>query len=182
MNKRTLLFLPFILFAGFAFMLWYGLGKSDKQLPTALAGKPIPAFELPELYNGSLVTDEILAMNESKVLLVNFFASWCVPCRAEHPLLIELAKNPDISVVGIAYKNEITDAKRFLTQLGNPYSTTAYDLNGRTSIDWGVSGVPETFIISNGQIRDRIGQPLVNPTGLEKLKSILLSLGVEVKI
>ncbi|MGB0844531.1 MAG: DsbE family thiol:disulfide interchange protein [Alphaproteobacteria bacterium] len=182
MKKRSLLFLPFALFAAFAFMLWYGLGNNDKSLPTALAGKDIPTFELPMLLSDGSYSNQSLISSGKKVTLVNYFASWCVPCRAEHPQLLKLAQHPDVEIVGIAYKNKVADAKRFLIQLGDPYATTLYDTRGRVAIDWGVSGVPETFIVSNGKIIERVGEPLVNPSAIAKLKDVLSQLGVEVDL
>ena len=138
-------FLPlggFILLCG---LLFFGLGNDPKKVPSPFIGKPAPAFDLPRLY----VEGETLAPQDmqGKVWILNVWASWCVACRAEHGVITKLINDTGIEVIGLNYKDENGDAKRWLTQFGNPYYAIAVDMDGRTGIDWGVYGVPETFVI-----------------------------------
>jgi len=140
------------------FML--GLGREDggRNLPSTFIGKPAPEFELPPLYadQPGLSTADLMAPG---VKLVNVWASWCVPCRAEHPRLAELAAM-GLPVYGINYKDTEAAAKRFLAELGNPFTLIGADRNGRTGIEWGVYGVPETFVIDG---RGRIVYKHIGP-------------------
>ncbi|HUF87872.1 MAG TPA: DsbE family thiol:disulfide interchange protein [Thermohalobaculum sp.] len=124
-----------------------GLQREDggRELPSALIGKPMPEFALPPLYAGEpgLSTADMKAPG---VKLVNVWASWCVPCRAEHPMIERLAEM-GLTVHGLNYKDGAEGAKKFLAELGNPYARIGADRSGRVGIDWGVYGVPETFVI-----------------------------------
>jgi len=142
--------LPLGLFLGLTLLLVYGLFNADSKsdLPSPLIGKPVPAFSLPELYTPeSLITPEDLA---GEPYLVNFWASWCVTCRAEHPVLEALAKSGRIRIVGINFRDESQDAKQWLAQRGDPYDINLADRSGRVSIDFGVYASPETFLIDAG--------------------------------
>ena len=145
--------LPLTLFLGLIALLVYGLfnadGKSD--LPSPLIGKPVPEFALPMLYEPEqLVTEDEL---NGTPYLVNFWASWCVTCRAEHPVLEALAETGRIRIVGVNYRDESVDAKNWLSQRGNPYDLVLTDFSGRVSIDFGVYASPETFLVdSSGTI------------------------------
>ncbi len=135
--------------------------RNPNEIDSVLIGRPAPEFSLPSLAEGAapLTTADL---RTGEPVLVNFFASWCVPCRAEHENLMILAGQYRVPVIGIAYKNEADKARGFLTELGNPFSKTGLDLDGRVGIDWGVSGVPETFLIDgDGVIRYRHWGPLV---------------------
>jgi cytochrome c biogenesis protein CcmG/thiol:disulfide interchange protein DsbE len=121
-------------------------GVDPEAIPSALVGKPAPVFELPPL-DGVSVPGISSGDLDGQVTLVNIFASWCGPCRIEHPVLEELAKDDRIRLVGINYKDQPANARRFLGELGNPYAAIGVDQNGRTAIDWGVYGVPETFVV-----------------------------------
>lgn len=124
-----------------------GLQREDggRELPSALIGKPAPAFELPPLYEGEpgLSTADMTAPG---VKLVNVWASWCVPCRAEHPMIQRLT-DMGLTVHGLNYKDTEEGAKKFLAELGNPFARIGADRSGRVGIDWGVYGVPETFVV-----------------------------------
>jgi cytochrome c biogenesis protein CcmG/thiol:disulfide interchange protein DsbE len=159
MTMRRWLFLsPAVLFTVVAGYFFWGLNpdRDPRAVPSALIDKPVPAFELPPLGGvdrPGLATADLTA---GRVVLVNFFASWCIPCRAEHPLLMDLAEAGTVAVIGINYRDKPADARRWLAQLGNPYERIGADQGGRTTIDWGVSGVPETFVIDrSGRIRDQ---------------------------
>ena len=164
-------FVPLIVVAAMV-MLFLGMMLSDRnpnEIDSVLIGRPAPEFSLPSLAEGStpLTTANL---KTGKPVLVNFFASWCVPCRAEHENLMILAGKYRVPVIGIAYKNDPEKARGFLTELGNPFSKTGLDLDGRVGIDWGVSGVPETFLIDgDGVIRYRHWGPIVGSSLEERL-------------
>ncbi|WP_229426610.1 DsbE family thiol:disulfide interchange protein [Microvirga alba] len=162
--------LPGAVFVGLAALFVFRLGGGDpSQVPSALIGKPVPAFALAPLEGlvagGKPVPGLSNEDLKGKVTVVNVWASWCAPCRQEHPLLVELAKDPSIRVVGINQKDNPDNARRFLGALGNPFAAVGADSNGRVSIDWGVYGVPETFIVGpDGLIRHKHIGPLTPET------------------
>ena len=145
---------PVLVFAGLAAVFMTGLRSGDpSKLPSALINQPAPSFELPALQgltsDGNPVPGlSSKSLDRGKVTLINVWASWCGPCREEHPQLIELAKRDDIDLAGLNYKDQRENALRFLNALGNPYASVGVDATGRTSVDWGVYGVPETFVIN----------------------------------
>ncbi len=161
MSRRLLFVLPIVLFAIVALYLVNALqpGRDPSIVPSALIGKPAPEVSLPPLFEdlpGILPADL-----KGQVVLVNFFASWCAPCRAEHPVLLRLAREEGTALLGIAYKNKPEEARAFLLELGNPYARVGMDENGRAGIEFGLYGVPETFVIDkNGIIRFREAGPL----------------------
>lgn len=137
--------LPVIVFAILGAAFYWGLFNSDERLPSVLIGKPVPVFELPPIEGRSdgLVTADLLG----QVSIVNVWASWCVPCRVEMPLLNELAARDAVAIFGINYKDDPDKALAFLAELGDPYTRIGADRAGRASIDWGVYGIPETFVV-----------------------------------
>lgn len=158
---RNLLYLvPALLFGAVAFYLWGGLdpARDPRIVPSVLIGRPAPAIDLPPLQEGApRLTGEDL----KGPMLLNFFASWCVPCRAEHPLLMRLARSEGVTLHGIAYKDDPANSRAFLDELGNPFGKIGVDRDGRAGIDFGVSGVPETYLIdSEGIVRYRQWGPL----------------------
>ncbi|MEJ1159799.1 DsbE family thiol:disulfide interchange protein [Prosthecomicrobium sp. N25] len=172
-GRSLLLILPLVLFLALAGLFLYRLatGGGTSEVPSALIGRPVPAFELPPLEGlnrqGNPVPGLATADLKGRVTVVNVWASWCVPCRQEHPILEDLAKDGRIRVVGINYKDEPENALRFLGQLGNPFAAVGTDRKGRTAIDWGVYGVPETFVVAaDGTIAYKFIGPL-SPEGLE---------------
>lgn len=144
--------LPLVVFLGFAAVAGKMLydqdvnGRDISAIPSALIGKKAPSLALPPLEgsNTAALTDAAIA---GKLTLVNVFASWCVPCRQEHPILKELAKDGRLTVVGINYKDRNDNALRFLGELGNPYKAIGVDPNGKAAIDWGVYGIPESYLV-----------------------------------
>ena len=154
----------FVLIAGiFSYMLVTGYDSS--KIPSVLIDQPVPAFDLPPLDDSrpGLATADLAG----HVSVVNFFASWCLPCRAEHPLLMRLAED-GVAVYGINYKNERADAIRWLAELGNPYRRIGID-EGRAAIEWGVYGLPETFIVDkDGRIRFKQVGP-ITPQDFDEL-------------
>jgi len=153
-------FLPLAIFAAVAGLFLTSLFMGDPQkLPSVMQGKSVPAFDLPDLINdGARVSDENLRSGD--VALFNVWASWCGPCREEHPYLMTLQEQ-GYPIIGLNYKDKEAAAKRFLSRLGNPYSAIGVDDTGRTAIDFGVYGVPETYIINGrGEIIYRHTGPI----------------------
>ena len=155
----TRFLLPFAVFIAIGLALMAGLRRDPRELPSALVGKPAPAFELPVLEaDGRTVRASDM---RGKVWMLNVWASWCGPCQLEHPLIMDLAKQTRVPVVGLNYKDKPEAARAWLQRLGNPYSATLVDPDGRTGIDFGVYGVPETFVIDGeGIVRFRQAGPL----------------------
>lgn len=159
-SKRVIMaLLPLIIFATLAGIFAYQLlsGKDASTIPSALIGKPAPDTELPPLEG--LIRDGVQlpgitsADFKGQLTLLNVWASWCAPCRQEHPVFMELAKDERFKLVGLNYKDQPDNARRFLGDLGNPYNAVGTDQAGRSTINWGVYGVPETFLIgSDGTI------------------------------
>jgi cytochrome c biogenesis protein CcmG, thiol:disulfide interchange protein DsbE len=178
-SKRRLLFLlPVLFFFGLAILFVFRLFSGDpSRVPSALIGRPVPTFNLEPLEGLHVAGKPIPGLStedlKGRTTIVNVWASWCAPCRQEHPLLVELAQDPSIRVVGINYKDKAENARRFLGALGNPYAAVGVDPNGRTAIDWGVYGVPETFIVgSDGTIRHKHIGPLT-PEAMAGFRAIL---------
>ena len=167
MSRRFLVLLPLLLFAALAALFLGGLFGGDKsRIPSALIGRAAPDIALPPLEGlvrgGTAVPGlEPAMLRDGAVTLVNVFASWCAPCHAEHPLLMELAKDDRFRIAGINQKDQPENARRFLSSKGNPYRMVGVDANGRGSIEWGVYGVPETFILRrDGTIAFKLVGPL----------------------
>ncbi len=155
MGKRLIFALVPVLFLGLALLFWIGLSRDPSVLPSVLIDTPAPDFVLPPLEGMKEGTPGFATADlMGQLSLVNVFASWCVPCRAEHPLLMRLAQNEGLRIIGINYKNEPDEARTWLEDLGNPYDRIGVDYDGRVSIDWGVYGIPETFVVdAKGRIR-----------------------------
>jgi cytochrome c biogenesis protein CcmG/thiol:disulfide interchange protein DsbE len=150
-RRRLAVLLPVIVFAGLAIMLAWGLTRNAAEIPSALIGKAVPAFSLRPVQGRTLGLSSGDLRGE--VSLVNVFASWCVACREEHPVFMQLAAGRKVPLHGINYKDRPDDAAKWLDTMGDPYTRTGADLNGRVAIDWGVYGVPETFVVgADGRI------------------------------
>ena len=159
--NRLLLAVPLVLFAALAgvFAVRVGDGQDRAVIPSALIGRDAPATVFAALEPALPGVDP--AAFAGKVTLVNIFASWCGPCRIEHPLLVDLARTPGLTVVGIDYKDKPEDAVRFLSELGNPYAAVGVDPDGRGAIEWGLTGVPESFLVGpEGRVRAKHVGPL----------------------
>jgi cytochrome c biogenesis protein CcmG/thiol:disulfide interchange protein DsbE len=174
-RRSWLVALPLVAFAGLAAVLWFRLGNSDpSRIPSALIGHPAPQTVLPPL--PGLVNNEIEvpgldpAMFKGKVSVVNVWASWCVPCHDEAPLLIELGRDKRLQIIGINYKDTTDNARRFLGRYGNPFGIVGVDGNGRAAIEWGVYGVPETFVVGR---EGTILYKMVGPVTLENIDTVL---------
>jgi cytochrome c biogenesis protein CcmG, thiol:disulfide interchange protein DsbE len=162
--RRLLYVLPLAVFAVLAVYFALGLGMDPKIIPSALIDKPVPQFTLPPIEGGA---GEGFSDADLKggVSVVNVFASWCIPCKAEHPFITRLAGVGVATVYGLNYKDEAEDALKWLADLGNPYAEIGADRNGRVGIDWGVYGVPETFVVdAQGRIRHKHVGPLTQKT------------------
>lgn len=148
---KTLKFLiPLAIFLGLVAFLSAGLKLDPREVPSPLIGKPAPSFDLTRLDNAGLrIRREDLI---GKVWMLNVWASWCVACREEHPLLVELAARKLVPIYGLDYKDGRQEAQQTLSRFGNPYVASLFDADGRVGIDWGVYGVPETFIIDRAGV------------------------------
>lgn len=176
-RRRWLVALPLVVFAALAALFWVRLGDRDvSRIPSALIGRPAPQTTLPALEeltrNGATVPGISPDVFKGKVSLVNVWASWCVPCHEEAPLLTALAGDTRIQIVGINYKDKADSARRFLGRYGNPFSHVGVDANGRAAIEWGVYGVPETFIVGrDGKIAYKlIGA--ITPENIDKVLKV----------
>ena len=153
--------LPVVIFAGLALIFWKGLSGDPSNLPSALIGKPVPDFTLPAIENSNIPGLNSAELKSGKISVVNIWGSWCGPCRLEHPILVDLSTRTDIRLYGINNKDKAENARRFLGTLGQPYAAIGADTDGRTTIDWGSYGVPETFIVDGkGIIRFKWIGPL----------------------
>jgi cytochrome c biogenesis protein CcmG/thiol:disulfide interchange protein DsbE len=174
-KRRLLVLLPLAVFLALAALFLFRLGAGDpSKLPSALIGRPVPDTPLPAVEglvrDGKPVPGITNADFKGAVSLVNVWASWCVPCHDEAPLLMQLAEDKRIRILGINYKDQPDNARRFVGRYGNPFAAVGADANGRASIDWGVYGVPETFVIG----RDgKIAYKLVGPISPENLAATL---------
>jgi len=164
-------FVPLAVFAILVAFMYVGLSRDPREVPSPLIGKPAPAFDLERLHEPGkrLATTDL----KGQVWLLNVWASWCVSCRVEHPLLMQLAKADVVPVIGLDYKDKADDGRAWLTQNGDPYRMSVQDLDGRAGIDWGVYGVPETFVVDKqGVIRYK----QIGPVTVEALEKKILPL------
>ena len=175
-GSRWLLFLPIAVFAALAALFFIRLYTGDASLlPSALIGRQVPHFDLrplPDVQTPGLSDSDL---RTGRVTLVNVFASWCVPCHTEHPVLMQISRDPQleerVALVGLAYKDEPENTRRFLGQSGNPFARIGVDAFGRTAIDFGVYGVPETYVIKgDGTIAYRF----IGPLSEESFRQVLL--------
>jgi len=172
--KAKFLF-PLILFIGLVVFLAIGLNRDPHEVPSPLINKPAPAFEISQLTEANKIFSP--ASMKSQVWILNVWASWCVACREEHPVLVELAKSQMAPVIGLDYKDKREDALAMLAKQGNPYVLSAFDGNGRVGIDYGVYGVPETYIIDKaGVIRFKHIGPLTMDLLNQKIYPLLSEL------
>jgi len=169
------LLIPLILFILLVAFLAIGLNRDPHEVPSPLIGKPAPNFEI-----GQLADSQKTFSPESmkgKVWMLNVWASWCVACREEHPLLIEFSKTKTLPIIGLDYKDQRADAMTMLSREGNPYTLSAFDGNGRVGIDYGVYGVPETYIIDKtGVIRYKNIGPITPEILKEKIAPLIAEL------
>ncbi len=166
MNR--LLLLPLLLFVVLVGFLLVGLRRDPHEVPSPLINKSAPDFQLPQLQQAS-ATFSAKEMR-GKVWLLNFWGTWCVACREEHPLLVQYAKTGAVPIYGVDYKDERTAALQWLDEFGNPYTLTAFDVDGRISIDYGVYGAPESYLIDRkGVIRFKQIGPITEDVWQNKI-------------
>jgi cytochrome c biogenesis protein CcmG/thiol:disulfide interchange protein DsbE len=175
--KRFLI--PLGLFLGLAVFLAVGLTRDPRELPSPLVGRPAPTFDLPRLAPQKMGGERFAPADmKGQVWLLNVWASWCVSCRQEHPVLLELARRGDLPLIGLDYKDTAPEARAWLAQHGDPYRLSAVDADGRVGIDYGVYGVPETYLIDgSGTIRYK----QIGPLTPEVLEQKILPLAKELR-
>jgi cytochrome c biogenesis protein CcmG/thiol:disulfide interchange protein DsbE len=174
-RRRALVFLPLVLFLGLAALFLFRLFAGDPSLiPSPLIGRPAPQTTLPPVAglerNGAALPGLDPANFKGAVTVVNVWASWCVPCRDEAPLLVQLSQDSRFRLVGINYKDAADNARRFLARFGNPFAAAGADDSGRAGIEWGVYGVPETFVVGRDA---KIAYKLVGPITEDNIDSVL---------
>ena len=167
-RRRLLTLAPLLIFGALALLFFARLFAGDaSHIPSALIGQSAPPLDLPALDGSAGLKDADL--RQGHVSVVNIFASWCVPCHDEAPLLMQLARDSRIRVVGINYKDQADNARRFLGRYGNPFAASGADASGRAAIEWGVYGVPETFIVGrDGKIAYKLVGP-ITPDNIERV-------------
>jgi len=175
MKARHLI--PLAIFLALAVLLAAGLGLNPRSVPSPLVGQPAPAFSLP----GLKAPERPIGLEDLRgrpVTLVNVWASWCSACRLEHPFLLDLARRGELTLFGINYKDERAAALRWLEELGDPYAASGFDQDGRVGIDWGVYGVPETFVVDgDGIIRHKVTGPITPEIWQREVKPLIDELG-----
>lgn len=176
--SRALVFLPVVIAAALGLLFFWGLRNQDDALPSALLGQPAPEFTLPPV--GGAGEGFATADLRGDVSLVNFWASWCAPCREEMPLLVELAEAGTVRVHGINYKDNPEAALAFLDEVGNPFDRLGADATGRAGLDWGVYGMPETFVVdAEGRIAYKHVGPFTRRIFDETILPVILRLRAE---
>jgi len=174
-RRRIIVLAPLVLFLGLSALFLFRLYSGDPStIPSALIGHPAPQTPLPPVAglerNGAPLPGLDPANFKGAVTVVNVWASWCVPCRDEAPMLMQLARDSRVHLIGINYKDEADNARRFLGRFGNPYAAAGADQNGRAGIEWGVYGVPETFVVGRDA---RIAYKLVGPITDDNFGTVL---------
>ena len=173
--KSLKFLLPLVLFMTLALLLAAGLGLDPKEVPSPLIGKPAPAFALARLDDPQVTIkrDDLLG----KVWVLNVWASWCVACREEHPLLVDFSRRKTVPVYGLNYKDDRNDGQRWLARFGNPYDASLVDADGKVGIDYGVYGVPETFIVDKlGVVRFKHIGPVTPEVLRDRIEPLLKKL------
>ena len=176
--KRFLV--PLFVFLGLVVFLGVGLNRDPHQLPSPLVGRPAPAFTLPRLTTAGAAEAGRFAPADmrGKIWLLNVWASWCVSCRQEHPVLLDIARRGELPLIGLDYKDAVPEARAWLAEHGDPYLLSAVDADGKVGIDYGVYGVPETYLIDQAGI---IRYKQVGPLSREVLNDTILPLMRELR-
>jgi len=167
-------FLPFsitLIFLVIFIIFYKGLQDTNIYTPEVKINNEIPLFSAELFYSNKIVNSSEI-FDSNKFYLLNIWSSWCVPCRQEHSILIDLAKNKNVKVVGINYKDNKENAENFLDKLGNPYEKIIFDKNGTIAIEWGAYGVPESFLVHSGKIIKKYIGPL-NPQSIKEIKLLI---------
>jgi cytochrome c biogenesis protein CcmG, thiol:disulfide interchange protein DsbE len=169
-NKLSPLFLV-IIFITIFIIFYKGLQESNIYTPSTNINKDAPLFSAKLFFTNEIVNSSEI-FDSNKFYLLNIWSSWCLPCKQEHPLLMDLKKNKDIEIIGINYKDAKVNAKKFLNEIGNPYQKIIFDKDGTIAIEWGAYGVPETYIIYNNKIIKRYTGP-INDEIFNEIKSLI---------
>ena len=172
--RRVIFAFPLLAFLGIAVYFWAGLQRDPRIIPSNLIDQPVPEFNLTPLHTDKpgFASKDLMG----QVSLVNIFSSWCMPCRIEHPFLMQISEKGDVPIFGIAWKDRPEDAAALLAELGNPYTLIGQDPNNKTGIELGVYGVPETYIIdTDGRIRFKHVGPIL-PEALKTIEHIIADL------
>ena len=168
MNNKTLLIISLILILFCFFVFLKSLNNNNAYIPDINYGKKLISFKAKKLSNNELINSDAL-FDEDKIYVLNIWSSWCVPCRAEHDILMELNKNPSIKIIGLNYKDSLKNAKKYIDMYGNPYSSILIDEDGVISISVGAYGVPESIIMDKNKI---ILKKFIGPINTKSLKEI----------
>ena len=171
--KNNLKLIILFVFLIFCFLIFYkGLNNSNTYAPNITDEKKMPIFKAKDFISNNYLDSEKV-FEENSYYIVNIWASWCMPCRKEHPLLMKLSKSKSIKLIGLNYKDNPNNAKKFIDELGNPYSKVIIDENGTLAIEWGAYGVPETFLVDKNK---KIIKKIIGPLNQKSLKEIELYL------
>jgi cytochrome c biogenesis protein CcmG/thiol:disulfide interchange protein DsbE len=171
MKNKFLPFSIFIIFIIIFIILYKGLQESNIYIPESKSNYEVPSTMV-KLFDTNQTVNTIEIFQLDKLYLLNIWSSWCVPCKEEHPILMELKKNEQLKVVGMNYKDSKKNAKKFLEELGNPYDQIIFDNKGTNAIEWGAYGVPESFLINKNKIIKKYIGPL-NKESVEEIKSYI---------
>ncbi len=176
MKNKIIYYLPIFLTLFICVFFFFSLSNDTSKLSSPIVGKDVPKFSLISLFQNkdNFNSSDLYSKNPK---IVNIFASWCIPCRAEHDVLMLLSKLEGIEIYGINYKDDPMEAKSFINELGNPYTNVGVDEKGRTGIDWGVYGVPESFIVHNGKVVYKH----IGPIHISELDEIILPILKDLK-
>jgi cytochrome c biogenesis protein CcmG/thiol:disulfide interchange protein DsbE len=174
-SNRLLFLLPLLMLVVMAGFFGWSLlsGRDPASIGSVMVGRPAPHLAVPSLRAGEPALDDAL-LHSGKPVLVNFFASWCAPCLAEHPIMMRLKERDGVTIIGVAWQNKPDEARAWLKRLGDPFKAVGYDLDGKMGIDWGLSGVPETFLIdAQGIVRLHFRAPLTEQDLNERVLPML---------
>ena len=171
MKNKLIPLLIFLVFIVIFIIFYKGLQNTNIYSPDAKSSLEVPSISV-QLFNSNEIVNTLEIFSSDKFYLLNIWSSWCVPCRQEHSILMELTKNDNLKVIGINYKDTIKNANNFLKELGNPYDNIIFDNKGTNAIEWGAYGVPESFLINNNKIIKKYIGPL-NKGSIEEIKSFI---------
>ena len=168
MKNKLIPFLIFLVFIVIFIIFYKGLQNSNIYTPNSKSSFEVPSVSV-KLFNSNEIVNTLEIFSSDKFYLLNIWSSWCVPCRQEHSILMELTKNDNLKVIGINYKDTKKNSNNFLKELGNPYDNIIFDNKGTNAIEWGAYGVPESFLINNNKIIKKYTGPL-NKGSMEEIK------------
>ena len=171
MKNKLIPLLIFLVFIVIFIIFYKGLQNTNIYTPNSKTSFEVPSVSV-KLFNSDEIINTLEIFNSDKFYLLNIWSSWCVPCRQEHSILMELTKNDNLEVIGINYKDTKKNANNFLKELGNPYDNIIFDYKGTNAIEWGAYGVPESFLINNNKIIKKYIGPL-NEQSMDEIKSFI---------